>query len=201
MNIITTPKNYQVAQVEDVFIRLCKQCGGSGEYSFNSITGDTFCYRCMGVGYMGKEFSSVEEAEKACVAYEKAAERREAKRQAELEAGAEARRAEEAELEAKRQAYLAEIATWKHLQASIGDKVNVTGTVSVLSTFENNFGGYTTIVVIETAEKENVKMFTGAGWVNEVSKGDVVTIAGTVSGFGDYEGVAQTTLKAPKRVA
>lgn len=198
MNIITTPKNYRIARVDDVFIRLCKQCHGSGEYSFNHLTGDSHCYRCLGRGYTGKAFATVEEAEKACIAYEKAAERREAKREAERlakwETGAERRAAEQAQHEA----YLAELASWKHLDAAHGDVVTFSGSISKLYTFQNNFGGDTTIVVIDTPDKEQVKMFTSARWVYDVNLGDVVTVTGIVSEFGEYEGRAQTTIKSPK---
>lgn len=201
MNIITTPKQYRIARVDDVFVRLCRQCDGSGEYSFNHLTGDTYCYRCLGRGYTGKAFATVEDAEKACIAYEKAAERREAKREADRlakwEAGAEARAAQEAQ----REAHLAELASWKHLEAAPGQTVTVTGSISKLHTFQNNFGGYSTIVVIDTPDKEQVKMFTSAGWVYDVNLGDIVTVTGTVSEFGEYEGRAQTTIKSPKRVS
>lgn len=105
-----------------------------------------------------------------------------------------------AKVKAREQAKVERQAASRHLDAQEGDKVAVTGTVEVRLTVEQS-AGYTTrtalmLVIKGTGEHEGVTVkTTGSGatlW--DVQRGDTVTLSGTVKGFGEYDGVAQTLL-------
>ena len=106
----------------------------------------------------------------------------------------EAKRVEE---EAQRQA---ELATYKHLDASVGDAVVVSGVIAVATTIDTQYGE-SRLVVIETPEREAVKLFTTASWAWGVERGEALAVSGTVKSFDTYDGKPQTQLVRPKRVA
>lgn len=195
-NTESTTKLYGYVNVDGGYIPACDRCGGLGRYAYNSLTGDTHCYKCTGRGYNTDKRFTRDEALARTARLEKARARREAKAQAEwqaeLENTREARKAEAAEIAA----YQAELATWTHLDVNVGDAVTVTGTVEALVDVQGNYGD-SRLVVIETPEKQSVNMFTTAIWAYNVERGQSVTIKGTVKGKGEYNGKAQTTLTRP----
>lgn len=198
MNIITTPASNTAMETGDGFARVCAKCDGTGIFYRHAQTADGWsavqdvCFPCHGTGHTGKVYGTVSEFDKARAIAEKARERREAKRQAEWEAGQNERNSKAAEVQA-------ELATWKHLDAQVGDKVNVTGTIKVIASIETDYG-FSNLIIIESDNTEAIKLFTTAGWSYEVSRDQVVTIDGTVKSFGEYEGKAQTILNRPKLV-
>jgi len=185
------------------YARPCWKCDGTGIYWRNAPTADGYkpvkdvCFPCGGSGQGTKIFASVEEIAKADARNERALELKEEKRLAEWEAGREAREMEEAAREKARLEREAERAKWSHLNNQIGEKVTVTGTVSVARTIQTQFGE-SKLIVIETPEKQAVKLFTTAGWCWSIEADEAITVTGTVKSFDEYDGVPQTMLTRPK---
>lgn len=118
-----------------------------------------------------------------------ALEARQAERQAKIDA-------EQAAIEAAK----AELAKLRHVQAELGDKVELTGTVTMVTDVETQFGT-SRLVVIKTDDYQVAKMFTTAGWAWDVDFDEVITIKGTVKSHDDYQGSPQTMLSRPKQIA
>jgi predicted nucleic acid-binding Zn-ribbon protein len=184
----------------------CRNCNATGKVSHARGRGymDNLCFDCggRGVTYRTKKaFDTLEEA----IAYDKkldarrdrAEARREAKRAEEFEATRAEREARAEELRLAEEARALEVASYKHLDASIGDVVIVAGKVVTAVSFEGKFGAQR-LIVVETASKELVKMFTTAGWSWNVERDEEIVISGEVSSFDSYEGKAQTQLRKPK---
>jgi hypothetical protein len=93
-----------------------------------------------------------------------------------------------------------------HLDATVGDKVTVTGTVTKAMTLEGNYGyttTYTKLILMEVvtdAGVATVKMTTTAEWAWKVEKDQTVTVKATVKELGSYDGRPQTVVKAPRLV-
>lgn len=86
---------------------------------------------------------------------------------------------------------------------TLGQKLTVTGTVTVCSTVENNFGYHTTysMLIVIVDGPTVAKMFTAAAWALDVEQGDTITVTGTVKAHEEYQGDKQTVLSRPKLVA
>lgn len=87
----------------------------------------------------------------------------------------------------------------------VDERATVTGRVNVAHPIVSpRYGGSTSVlIVIEQRSPEGVamiKMQTGAAWALEISKGDTVTVTGTVRKHQDTAFGRQTVLTAPKRV-
>lgn len=84
---------------------------------------------------------------------------------------------------------------------SVGDKLTLTGTITVVAAVD----GYhynspeRRLLVIDCGEHV-AKTITSAAWAYKVERGDTLTVEGTVKAHQDYRGVAQTVLTRPKRV-
>ena len=197
MQITTTPSNHTAVTLVGGFARVCGKCAGSGIYWRQVLTPngyqavEDYCFPCAGAGYVGKVYATVSEFDKAVDRAEKARERRQAKRQEEISyvkaAAAPAVIAQE------------DLTSWKHLQAEIGEKVSVTGTIVTAVSIDTDFGT-SRLIVIETENSESVKLFTSAAWSFEVNRNEEITVEGTVKGFSEYEGKAQTVLNRPKKI-
>lgn len=198
MEIITTPNQNRAMKVGAGFSRVCAKCDGTGIYWRHIQTPDGWsatqdvCFPCDGTGHARKVYASFTEYDKALNVAEKARERREAKRQEQASA-------EIARLNAMTEAHQAKLASWAHLDGQIGDTVVVTGTVAVNTSIETAYG-FSNLLIIETESNQSIKMFTTANWSYGVERGDTVTIQGTIKGFGEYNGKAQTTLNRPKQI-
>lgn len=198
-NYIKTPSGYA---------RACWKCGGDGIYWLSVMTANgpqakqDVCFPCNGSGLGKKIFASLEELEAADARNDKARARREAKVETEWEAKREEREAEfarrEAQEEAARVAREAENARWSYLDGEIGDKVTVIGNIAVASTIETQFGT-SRLIVIETADRQAVKLFTSAEWSWSVERDEAISVTGTIKGFGEYDGRPQTQLNRPKK--
>jgi hypothetical protein len=205
MQITTTPSNYTAVTLVGGFARVCGKCAGSGIYWRQVLTPNGYqpvedsCFPCAGSGYVGKVYSTVAAFDKALDRAEKARQRREAKRQEEINAGREAREIAQAEEAANAVIAQQDLASWKYLEARIGDKVSVRGTIVTAVSIDTDFGT-SRLIVIETENRESVKLFTSAGWSFEVSRDEDITVEGTVKGFSEYEGQAQTVLNRPKKI-
>lgn len=209
----TSPAGFEYVHPVGVnaIARPCKRCNGARYIqSFEHVQSGE-CFRCNATGGEPKWYDSVEELDVKEAKLAKARARREANRQAkeaqeraEWEAKWEAERpqreAEEAKRQAEREAYEAELAKWKHLEAQVGDKVTVSGVVSVAVTIDTQYGA-SRLIVVDTPEREAVKLFTTAEWAWDTEKDATVTIAGTVKSFDEYDGKPQTVLNRPKRVS
>lgn len=115
-------------------------------------------------------------------------EARQADRQAKLDA-------EQAIIDAVK----AEQAKLHHVEAEVGDAVELTGTVTMATTVETQFGK-SRLVVIKTDDYQVAKMFTTAEWAWGVDFDEVITIKGTVKSHDDYEDSPQTMLTRPKQI-
>lgn len=205
MQITQTPSNYTAAKTAAGFARVCGKCGGTGVFWLQVPTATGYqavqdtCFPCTGSGYIGKVYATISEFDKALNRAEAVRARRQAKREEVSAAGHEARKIAQAEQAANAVIAKAELATWQYLQARIGDKVSVTGTIVTAVSIETEYGT-SRLIVIETTNRESVKLFTSAGWSFEVSQEEAITVEGTVKGFSEYEGQAQTVLNRPKKI-
>lgn len=194
----------QIKKTEEGYRKACGRCGGSGYIAEFAHVFNGECYKCLGVGATGKAFETAEKLTAHLAKLELAREKREAKREAERlakwEAGRAQREAEEAQREAERIAYEAELAQWKHLSAQLGESVTVEGVVTTAVTIDTQFGA-SRLIVVETAEREAVKLFTSAQWSWETERDQTVTISGLVKSFDEYQGKPQTVLNRPKRLS
>ena len=181
----------------------CDRCGGIGRVEAWGHVEGGLCFKCEGEGVTGKSFATLEALDahvaKLAVARDKREAKREAERLAKLEAERPQREAEEAKREAERVAYEAELAQWKHLDAHVDETVTVTGVVAVSAVIDTQWGS-SKLIVIETPEREAVKLFTSANWAWGVERDETVTVTGTVKSFDNYDGKPQTVLSRPKRV-
>jgi hypothetical protein len=190
-------------RVASFYTPACKRCDGSGEHSYNNGTRSSQCYLCLGSGVTSTvAFTHVEATENArvlAVAKDARDTKAETKRQAKWDAGQTKRDADALEREARVEAQQAEKSKWSHLAGTVGDKVKVTGTVSIATNLDTQYGT-SRLIAIDTAEKQTVKMFTTAGWCWDVSPGDTLTIQATIKDFSEWEGKAETLLLRPKSV-
>lgn len=83
----------------------------------------------------------------------------------------------------------------RHLGA-IGDKLTVTGVVTLAKQIDADYGP--SMLVLVQTEGSVVKFFTGASWVWEVEQGDEVTLVGTVKSHDEYRETKQTMLSRPR---
>ena len=182
----------------------CDRCGGSGRVDQWRYVADGVCFRCHGEGALGASFATPEALEAHLATLARKRDQREAKREADRVAQWEAERpqreAEEAQREADRVAHEAELAQWKHLEAQLGDSVTVSGVVAVATTIDTQYGS-SRLIVVESAQREAVKLFTTAEWSWSVESGEALTVTGVVKSFDNYDGKPQTVLNRPKRLA
>jgi hypothetical protein len=184
---------------------LCYKCGGTGEVDGRVSRGNgSICFACKGERFSLRTKRAFDTREDA-IAYEQkldarresAEARRAAKLAQEWEAGRAQRETEEAERRLAEEARVLDNASYKYLDSSIGDFVTVAGKVITAVSFDGKFGTQR-LIVIETDNKELVKMFTTANWSWNVSREDEIVISGEVSSFDTYEGKAQTQIRKPK---
>lgn len=86
---------------------------------------------------------------------------------------------------------------------TVGEKLEVSGTVTRLVPMESNFGYYptTNMLVIIQSGTTVAKMATAAAWAFDVEQGDQVVVVGTVKAHEEYRDVQQTVLTRPKLTA
>lgn len=84
---------------------------------------------------------------------------------------------------------------------NVGEKVTITGTVTVHKQWENDYGGITHLIVVTSGE--NVfKMFSSAAWTDTdvAGEGSVISLSATVKAHDQYGDEKQTVLVRPKLV-
>jgi hypothetical protein len=193
MNIITTPNTNTAMIVNGGFARVCGKCAGTGIYYRRIQTPDGWgtvqdvCFPCHGAGHVGKVYATAGEFDKAIATADKARQRRNAKRLA------------ESRVAIVTPVIAEETVTRLHLDASIGDTVIVTGTITVAISVDTQFGT-SRLIVVETEKNESVKMFTTASWAWDANRDEEITVQGTVKSFDNYDGQAQTVLNRPKKI-
>jgi hypothetical protein len=87
-----------------------------------------------------------------------------------------------------------------HALGEPGEKVAVTGTIETLTSIAGSYGS-SMLVVLVTDGQVVVKTFTTAAWGWEVSRGERVTLAGTVKKNETYQGVTASVLTRCKKTA
>lgn len=194
---------------EDEWAKGCPRCQGERRISQYAHVEGGLCYLCGGSKFADQAHLSTAALDRKERADVRAAERKAAKQAAEAAAGGarwaaeeEVRKAAEA---AEAAALAAERAATRHLEAEVGERVTVDGTVSAAFTIEvASYSGWGTdrkrIVAVDLGDGVTVKTFSAAGWAFAARKGDVVRLAGTVKSHGEYDGRKETTLARPRMV-
>jgi len=122
-------------RVASFYTPACKRCDGSGKFSYNNSLKSDRCFLCEGARYTTNvAFTHEEATENArarAVAKDKRDTKAKAKRQTEWVEGQAKRDADALAHEARVEAQKTEKAAWGHLPGTVGDKVKVTGTVSI----------------------------------------------------------------------
>lgn len=192
---------YEIAEGE--WVKACPKCGGSGDHwqTRMGIRQDGDCFRCSGSGLGGmsktrteaqmiKEINrEVQKANAEIVKHFEANEqilKEEAAREEERKADAKARRDSSS-----------------HLSAEVGEKVNLTGVVTLAKSFEvPSFNGYgmsrKMIIALDLGAGVTVKMFTAAAWAFSAEKGETLSLVATVKKHGEYNGVKETEVNRPR---
>lgn len=115
-------------------------------------------------------------------------EARKAERQAKLDA-------EQAKIDAAK----AEQAKLHHVEAEVGEKVTLTGVVTMATRLQGQFGTQV-LLVIQTEDYQVAKMVTTAEWSWMVQFDEVITVTATVKSHDVYRDIPQTTLTRPKQI-
>lgn len=185
----------------------CFKCNGSGYIAAFGYYDDGVCFSCSGRGY--KEGAKFFATEAALVEHiEKAAKRSEASRKsrakkeeaerlvrlAEWEAGAAERDAKEAAAAAEREAAYGKQV---HLDGQVGEVVAFGGVVKFTKSFDGNYGP-SLLVVVQQPSGSEVKFYSTAKFAWELNSGDEVSLVAEITGFGEYEGTKQTSVKKAK---
>lgn len=183
----------------------CTRCGGAGQSDRWAFTGYV-CFKCDG---RGGDVKDVREYADQTLA-ERDAYLTHVIDQAVRDAGAADRAVRMAEIAAERydEAWVeahAELAvhTARAQQTylgEIGTKIAATGTVLRAITVEG-FYGRSRLIIVETADGNQVKTFGTGASLWRVERDDVVTISGTVKSHEMYEGDRQTVLTRTKIAA
>lgn len=88
----------------------------------------------------------------------------------------------------------------RYLDAVEGEKVTVTGTITVTHGFETMYG-WSRLVIVEGSgdfEGVTVKMMGTSKAIYAAERGQAVEVTATVKDFEEYDGVPQTVVKLPK---
>jgi hypothetical protein len=119
---------------------------------------------------------------------------------ARMEQKAAERAAEQAAAELKLAAEKAELAKLHHVNAEVGDKITLTGVVTMATTLEGAYGRQK-LVIIKTDDYAIAKMITTADWAWGVDFDEVITVTATVKDHTEYQGLPQSVLTRPKLVS
>lgn len=110
------------------------------------------------------------------------------------------REREQAEKQAKIDAFYAERAKLHHFECQVGEVIEFSGVIETAITIDGYYGSQR-LLTIKTPNYEVAKIISTAQWTWEVVEGDSVTVKGIVSAFEEYQGVPQTLIKKPKLVS
>lgn len=188
----------------------CFKCGGSGYIPGFAYNEDGICFACGGNGARkirgeAKAFDTVEQlvdwivksnkrAEASRKSREKKAEAECLERVAAWEAGRPEREAKAAaEAAAREAAYGRQV----HLDGQIGDVVSFGGVVKFTKSFEGTYGP-SLLVVVQQPSGSEVKFYSTAKFAWALESGDEVSLTAEITGFGEYEGTKQTSVKKAK---
>lgn len=188
----------------------CFKCGGSGYIPGFAYNEEGVCFACSGRGVRlvrgeAKVFDTVDQlvdwiiksekrAEASRKARAKKAEAERLERLAEWEAGREEREAKAAAEAAAREAAYGK-QTW--LEGEVGDVVSFEGVVKFTKSFEGNYGP-SLLVVVQQPSGSEVKFYSTAKFAWALSAGEEVSLVAEITGFGEYEGTKQTSVKKAK---
>jgi hypothetical protein len=193
--------------------RICDRCSGSGiwgqinRFGFSPVT--YVCFKCNGIGLVGKSYLDLPTAIAHCEKLEKSRiksqEKRAVESKARLDAWKEAnkdRLEAEAQAKAQRQAQLeADNAKAMYLSGAVGDRVSFVGTVKKAMSFDTNYGyqsGTVRMLVVEVDGNCSVKMTTSSEWAFDINEGDEVSMSATIKEFSEFRGGKQTVVKSPR---
>lgn len=169
----------------------CIKCGTSGLTWAKSIKGNWYLGTPHQHTFEDGNAVTTHTAAHNCVPTPEglaAMEARQAERQAELAAE-----------QAKIDALHAEEAKLRHVDAEIGQKVTLTGVVTMATRVEGIYGSQV-LLVIKTDDYQVAKVITTAEWAWMVQFDEVITITATVKSHDTYQGKPQTTLTRPKQI-
>ena len=116
-----------------------------------------------------------------------------------MEARQAERQAKLAAEQAKVDAYKAEQAKMRHVDAELGEKVTLTGVVTMATRLEGQFGSQV-LLIIQTEDYQVAKMVTTAEWAWMVQFDEVITVSATVKSHDVYKDMPQTMIARPKKI-
>ena len=168
----------------------CTKCAGRGVMQEFAATYDGVCFKCNGAKVIRVRVYTPEEEAKR--------EARRAKRDA-LQAD---KIREQHAFYVERQAELNTMrdvanSSLAYLDASIGDTVQLDGTVTFMKPVDTQYGT-SLLMKIRVDFEHEVKAFTSAQWAWSANTGDRVTVTGIVKSFDEYEGRKSTQLNRVK---
>lgn len=180
------------------YARGCGRCSGRGfdPMKWRSFNGQ--CFKCAGSGHEEVRWESIEKLEKYVAQLNKSRAKADAKREEErLVALAkwEREQAQRDAVEAERKAVLDK---WVHVDAQVGEQVELEGEVLYVGWFDNQWGG-SYLVVVAVGENREVKFNSNAKWVGGLEKGDHIKFVAEVKSHGEYQGKKQSILGKAKQ--
>lgn len=93
----------------------------------------------------------------------------------------------------------AEAAKLHHVQAEIGEKVTIVGTVMAAVGIDTAYGP-SNLIAIKGNDYSNVKIFSKAQWTLDTNEGDEIQIVGTVKAHSHYNELPETVLVRAKKI-
>lgn len=111
----------------------------------------------------------------------------------------EAQKAENEKIEKAISAKKAEEAKLHHVEAEVGEKVTITGTVVAAIGIDTAYGP-SNLIAIKGDDYSNVKIFSTAQWTHDTNEGDKVEIVATVKAHDYYNDLPQTVLTRAKKI-
>jgi hypothetical protein len=188
----------------------CGKCGGHGNIPHFGYVDDGICFACEGSGIHTvrgdrKSYDSIDELVAAVL---KSIKRTEASRKSRAKKEEAARlervaawEAARPEREAKEAAEAAEreaaYGKQTYLDGQVGDVVSFGGVVKFTKSFEGNYGP-SLLVVVQQPSGSEVKFYSTAKFAWALDSGDEVNLVAEITGFGEYEGTKQTSVKKTK---
>ncbi len=111
----------------------------------------------------------------------------------------ETQKAENEKIEKAIAARKAEEAKLHHVEAEVGEKVTVSGTVVSAIGIDTAYGP-SNLIAIKGDDYSNITIFSTAQWTAEVNEGEKIEIVATVKTHGYYNELPQTILTRAKKI-
>lgn len=110
-----------------------------------------------------------------------------------------AQKAENEKIEKAIAARKAEEAKLHHVDAEVGEKVTIRGTVTAAFGIDTAYGA-SNLIAIKGDDYSNVKIFSTAQWTQDTNEGDEIQIIATVKAHTHYNDLPETVLTRAKKI-